>query len=73
MKISNLKKYILFIIISFITVIGTAFADDKVISPEFNGSPVVMDSSDYLGLDCKASGELQARLAKSQQSLVLIK
>ena len=60
MKISNLKKYILFIIISFITVIGTAFADDKVISPEFEGSPVVMDSKDYLGLDCKAKGELQA-------------
>ena len=60
MKISNLKKYILFIIFSFITVIGTAFADDKVISPEFKGSPVVMDSKDYLGLSCKAQGELQA-------------
>ncbi len=60
MKISNLKKYILFIVISFIAVIGTVAAETKNIDPTFNGSPVVLSKNDYLGLKCEAQGELNA-------------
>ena len=62
MKISNFKKYILFIIISFVAAIGVVSADSRSssIKPEFNGSPVVIPKDDYLGLTCSADGTLNA-------------
>ena len=62
MKYNNFKKYILFIIISFVTVIGKAYAieEDQKINTEFNGSPVTISAERYINLSCRADGELRA-------------
>ena len=60
MKYNKFKKYILFIIISFVTVIGRVYAFDQRLDTEFNGSPVTISADRYLNLSCRSDGELKA-------------
>ncbi len=55
MKISNIRKYILFIIISFVVAIGPAMATDDF---SFNGSGVKLSSERYIDLECVPDPDL---------------